>query len=260
MIRDASAHEIADELLDALRAGRGLSCIRMGDGEGRLLMWPRHISKEMMGRHLRYWFGRSDFHSAEIRIMRDMLVRAVALSDIVCYRKGAPQPFWRYPETWMAQHCDHDVLTHDNDLHIHLWEAGLLDEIVLASKGAILVTCRDVFKAFAERYGKPTAWVRVPEEGHTGGRPTDHFSRSGEIMCEAARQCGEGVLVLVGAGCLGKWYAAMCGRSGAVALDIGSLFDLWAQIPSRSWVAEALTKDPNRGTLVAEEEADSRAM
>jgi hypothetical protein len=44
---------------------------------------------------------------------------------------------------------------------------------------------------------------------------------------------GPGDLVLVGAGVLGKAYVAGAARRGAVAIDMGSVFDGWAGIISR---------------------------
>jgi len=260
MIIDTTPEAITAWARSCLQHGRGESVIRLGDGEGRLLMWPSHISRGMMGRHLRYWFGRDDFTEEDIGLMRARLIEAIDASYVVCFRKGATAPFWRFPELWVREHCTHNVWSEDNDLHQFLWDRGLLDDIIDAAERVVLVTCRDVLDAFKGRYGKRTAWVRVPEEGHTGRRATDHFRLAPEIAENVASLSGPRALTLVGAGALGKWYAARAGQVGAVGLDIGSLFDLWASVPSRSWIMPHLTLGAQKGILVAEDVADQRAV
>jgi len=260
MITTRSPVEIAEWAIDCLDIGIRGSLIRLGDGEGRLLMWPQYITRGEMIRRLIYWFGRGNFAERDIAKMRRLLVDAIGKADGVCYKKGQTDRYWRYPETWMGQHCEHDVWTNDNDLHIYLWQDGLLDEIVQEAKRVVLVTCRNVVDDFEARYGKKTYWVRVPEEGHTGERPTEHWAMHEQIAAEAAGNCGPGTLALVGAGFLGKWYATMCAEMGGVALDVGSLFDLWSGVRSRSWVKEYLTIQQNRCILDVKDEADLRAM
>jgi len=256
MIIETSPEAITAWARSCLGHGRGESVIRLGDGEGRLLMWPDRISREMMGRHLRYWFGHDDFTDEDIGWMRARLIEAVDASYVVCFRKGAEAPFWRFPELWMREHCTHNVWSEDNDLHRFLWDRGLLDDIIDAAERVVLVTCRDVLAPFGTRYGKRTAWVRIPEEGHTGRRATDHFRHAREIAVSVAGLSGPKVLTLVGAGALGKWYCARAGQAGAVGLDIGSLFDLFAGVVSRSWIMPHLTTGRQTSILVTGDEAD----
>ena len=50
-----------------------------------------------------------------------------------------------------------------------------------------------------------------------------------------------GTLILVAAGVLGKIYCDKIKSKGGIALDIGSILDMWATIPSR----KRFTKQPS---------------
>jgi hypothetical protein len=46
----------------------------------------------------------------------------------------------------------------------------------------------------------------------------------------------DGCLVLVGAGYLGKWLVDVARAQGGVALDVGSVFDYWLGLTTRSYL------------------------
>ena len=79
---------------------------------------------------------------------------------------------------------------------------------------------------------------RIPEEGHTGRMATKHFPNTYDQLLEELKHNAIGELVLVGAGVLGKAYCAWVRRAGGVALDIGSLFDGFAGVGSRTYLTD----------------------
>ena len=60
-----------------------------------------------------------------------------------------------------------------------------------------------------------------------------------EMLGEVVDMMGEQLrhkLVLVGAGYPGKWLVAVARERGGVALDLGSVFDYWLGLPTRSYL------------------------
>lgn len=244
------ARDIADLVITALRHKCPLSVIRLGDGEGRLLEWPDRISKEAMDAHLRFWFGRHDFGYEEMLEMRADMTHAIKCSDVVGLpneRNKDSNEHWQEPERWMADHgLLDDRIICDHELHLQLWREDLMGPILREASRIIMFTCRDgidiankLRKAYGLTVGFETA--TLPEEGHTGGRPTRHYQETyPEVMTWLAQPWQKkrmpGTLALVGAGVLGKSYCAGVKRAGGVALDIGSLFDGWAGVGSRSYM------------------------
>lgn len=120
-----------------------------------------------------------------------------------------------------------------------------LAEMVSFSESVCLVGCRDLRKEFSNRFGKPVTFISVPEAARTRGEAAveRHFPEAyGRIIEEIRTQVRPGTLVLVGAGVLGKIYAMEARRAGGVAIDAGSIFDLWAGVASRNGHSEEVLK------------------
>ena len=242
-----TAEEVAMEVCHALSSGLPYSLIRLGDGEGRVIAWPNRISNAMLNRHLRYWFGRDDFSDLDRLGLKWGLGRSILEANCV----GLPMEYheeintwWRIPVEWWQENepeigvCDHDV-------NLQMWDRGMLDEMWGASyeRRLGLVTCRDVGPALADFLEIPddrAYTVRVPEEGHTGRKGTDHWPDGFQRTVQQIMGLGNlrGELWLVGAGILGKTYCAIIKARGGVALDVGSLFDGWAGVVSRSYLSD----------------------
>jgi hypothetical protein len=56
-------------------------------------------------------------------------------------------------------------------------------------------------------------------------------------LCQSLRSVRAGELYLVAAGIVGKIYCDMIKSLGGVAIDIGSVADLWMDVPSRHFNA-----------------------
>lgn len=229
---------VADRAIDCLRSGTGFSLIRLGDGEGRLLLYPDGISREMLGRHLIFWFGHNKFDDAAILAMQAVLVQAIDAADVLGVHTEAQGEFWEAPWAYVQRiGRTYEEGLCRKDMHRRLWDQGHLDRIAQECERIVAVTCRDVGDGLRDRYERQVDWVQIPEEGLTGKRATDHWQRFSRIEAQVADLCEPRVLCLVGAGVLGKGYTATAAYHGAVALDMGSVFDGWARVLSRSFLA-----------------------
>jgi len=232
---------VADRAVDCLRSQTGFSMIRLGDGEGRLLAWPDRISRQMLDKRLVYWFGHADVTELSILGLQAILLAAIQQANVIgVVRKG--RDHWARLPWGYVQQLGRDYAEGLCAANVHraLWDEGLLDHVIAACDRIVVVTCRDVVHLLQERYSRDVLWVAVPAEAQLHGRATDHIKQFSQIERTVANHSGPGVLVLVGAGVLGKAYAVMAAYHGAVALDIGSVFDGWAQVVSRSYLWHTL--------------------
>lgn len=226
----------------SLEHRKPFSAIRLGDGEGRVLLWPGAISREMMDKHLMFWFGHTEISDAQLNTIKGLLLRAAWNANVVGFYQGADRSkFWRAPQKLVA--IKEETLICGNDLHRVLWDQGLLGLLMTQAETLVMVTCRDIQ---LQRHDYLT--IQIPEEAHTSGQRNDHFERFPEIRHQIWTASRPGVLVLVGAGVLGKIYCDVAKEAGAVAVDIGSIFDGLAGVESRSY----LTKQLISGTMIGE--------
>ena len=227
--------QIAQKAIKCLEAGAPFSAIRLGDGEGRVLLWPEGISRANLNKHLHFWFGYSNILNRSLRKWKQMLVRAAENADALgLYRGKDRNRFWQAPAQLVR--AKRGAIKCENRLHRDLADSGLLTEIVQAAESVVFVTCRDVPR------DENTQVIWLPEEAHTGGR-NDHPARFPEICTAVQKLAGPGVLFLIGGGLFGKIYCNVVREKGAVAIDIGSVFDALAGIPSRSYLQNLPIRD-----------------
>ena len=211
------------------------------------MAWPEFTERRApLFRSLNYWFGPQLFSSGDLTSMAKNLRRAIRQADIV----GVPDEAhkrkrvdWANVELYLKAYnliAIGDKLS-SAELHIEFLREGFFRQLLNGRRAISIITCRDVGEYLRTEYGiGSVCWYQVPAEAQTTGerRATYHWPlRYEEIMGEI-KVPYPGHLCLIGAGPLGKIYAARVKERGGVALDCGSVFDLWANINSRSWIEE----------------------
>jgi hypothetical protein len=119
---------------------------------------------------------------------------------------------------------------------IHLSLIPHLDEVMSAAKSVVGITGRAELKdQFEGRVGiRLRSFLQVPVQGfHPPSENESHYRAVFPRIFDALKEDLRGTLVLVGAGFFGKIYCHAARESGAVAVDIGSAFDILAGKPSR---------------------------
>ena len=112
-----------------------------------------------------------------------------------------------------------------------------LDRLISAASNTILITGRkEIQSSLESKYStqKIDLWP-VPIEPNLSTEQADSFHYP-NVYCQIMSRLSDitpGTLVLVGAGILGKAYCNSAKEHGAVALDLGSGFDILAGIKSR---------------------------
>lgn len=244
MVTRLTPREVASMVREYVEAGEPLSVIRLGDGESRLMGWPEFTPAKVLHQSLYYWFGRADFADEDLTRMAKELRHAIRQADVI----GIPQANQiRMSDGWanVMRYIEHYDLTGDDaqfcdaSLHRNLQEQGLYENIMLGLGCEVYaITCRDVGDALSWRFDVPIIHVPIPEEGNTGRRPTSHWPKRYNELRQYLAHPMKGKLVLIGAGVLGKIYAGWIKKSGGVALDVGSVFDGWAGVTSRSYISQ----------------------
>lgn len=251
---------LQDAVISALRGGRGFSLVRLGDGEGRVLNYPTHFSDlDVLNSVLYYHFGpesmdwvkasaQGAWTSTVMVALQQLLTASLRNADAV----GLP-----VSETMSDKALSNDAfgalgyatalltglsLTRHipaslrYGVNVFQQAAGkglLFREAAQAARAVYLVGPWDLTEPFAASVGLETAHhIRVP--GHYTWRGSKGFGQFPELhrfVEQRLMNLGDlsGSLLLVGAGILGKHYCNLAKSRGAVALDIGSVFDSWAQ-------------------------------
>lgn len=222
---------VVDAAIEAADSGTGYSCVRLGDGEGLALAGERSNIGGALGAdergdwneldpeayaQFRHWLG-SSLRNADFVGVPD-LVQCIegpdGCVDVVlgCIEHDVPAEA---------------VVAGGWDIAWALEVSGLAERLLARCTGMIGPV--DPAGFVHRRPARDVDWVGIPGELHLyGRRPSreeSHWARSGDVL---AHEFAPGQLWLVGAGMLGKIYCSAIKAAGAVAIDVGSLMDLWS--------------------------------
>jgi hypothetical protein len=239
----------------ALDAGRPFSMVRLGDGEGGCLFWGRRddyprladfVTRLCMTRH----FGPRAWTEDDFDWMRQDIARAARRADIASYARrqsiyerllaepvadirGNTGATWA--DRWVGQRrrAFAGQLYRDGYLH-----RDLLPHYARIAAGREVVIVSSLGDAFARHAcgvlgGRLAAAIAIPGQWSNGARDGSLFPQLAQVRDRLADHCAAGRLVLVGAGLAGKGLCRHAADRGAVALDVGSVMDVWAGRPVR---------------------------
>ncbi|WP_452011839.1 GT-D fold domain-containing protein [Azospirillum largimobile] len=262
--------DVADALQSAITDKRPFSLIRLGDGEARIMGYPTHSSWLSVSEMMKVWFGHPFFSDTAIQQIQLDLKAACLTADIL----GLPDPaavseadrsdsfkaatlyareFGYLPEA--------PVLTSPG-VHVALEAHKAYERLFSGLDEVVLITSRDVAATVANRfsihtvtpflippemqYSDLSAAAKLEQTLLTPHFPTRYLEVAAFIGDHVRRR--PGVPVLVGAGILGKIYCCWAKSVGAIGIDIGSVFDLWAGLRTRAnpiFSSARLVQDPS---------------
>jgi hypothetical protein len=249
---------VCSKIIDALRDGRPLSILRVGNGEGNAVsmtkvpLHPLQVST----------FYQEFVSQNGIEVSRDIAIHfcaevraALVAADILGVRG------FRFDEYALVQNYinEGDLYAALGLLYSHefLWQglsAGLwrqaivtgawihldlvpqLRRLVEEAKAIIVITGRVELKSEIQRRlgERLEELIAVPVQGF---QPSclagSHFCSTFQSVRDRLGRDLRGKLVLVGAGLFGKVYCHEAKLSGAVAVDLGSAFDVLAGLKTR---------------------------
>jgi len=113
--------------------------------------------------------------------------------------------------------------------------SGGLERLLASQRRIGLVSCYDALpNALKSRFGvEEVLFHRTAGEASIAGSRTRWFQEWHERVSDQVKNAEPGTLYLVAAGIVGKVYCDQIKRAGGVALDIGSIADIWMRTRTR---------------------------
>jgi hypothetical protein len=253
----AAARIISDEIVVALREKQPMSLLRVGNGEGNAMQMAKEKRCSLqISTFYQEFLSQNGISIAENEAtsMCAEVRGALISADIIGFRafrfderamiqqhieqrnfyaalgilyareflyEGLTQGHWRYSTITSAW--------------IHLDIVPYLGAILNAASSVFVITGRaELREAFHRRLGERLeAFITVPVQGFIPPTPKESHFGGFPLIRERLNQNLRGKLVLVGAGLFGKMYCHAAKTNGAVAVDLGSTFDVLAGLETR---------------------------
>ena len=215
------------------------SLIRLGDGEARLIGYPRVIDAREMRRSLAYWYGPFVPTHDEVLALKEEVIQAARNADVLGLPEERRAQKYHLCALMLRLVSRYELGQNwqcGSDVHRELVTTGSLGELIGGQARVSVITCRNVVQGLKHLYNiGEVAWYQVPSEAQATMPRKRHYPDQHDRLLKILR-CEPGEIFLIGAGPNGKVYCNRVKQLGGIALDIGSVFDGWAGIASRSYL------------------------
>jgi glycosyltransferase GT-like protein len=253
-----AAPTIVARMKRALERQEPLSLVRVGNGEGNAISLVEEPASDPIFQGFDFEFVSQNGMSIGIEeavSFSKKVVDAIKSADIQGYRiervdEGAlarqclatlalsPALGITYARAlFYRQLCDEKTKgTWFTNAWIHFDLIDHLNELFDSAKRVFVMTGRHELEGkLRDQLGSRLyRFARVPVQGYVPqSRSDSHFEQFEEMRSLIRRDVQPGTLVLIGAGLFGKIYCQDAKDSGAVAIDMGSAFDLLAGVATR---------------------------
>lgn len=211
------------------------SVIRCGDGEAILLNGFNDKEK------LEWLFKRQLGYIPavpEIIQIRNNLIEAYRYADII----GMPEnkrpglnEYWYRCQELLEKEIGALPLTTTNDFHNEWLETGMFHELLKGKPELYYASCHELTEQLSNITGGDVYGLHITgEQTFFSGREINHFPDQFNGIKKAIEGFDlKGKLFIYGAGIVGKIYGKFAAQRGAVALDLGNVFDLLAGFKTR---------------------------
>lgn len=227
---------VRQRLLEALINGRPTSLVRVGHAEIRLLGFPEFVHPVWASRSLDVCFGNPAVSSVYSELKSDILDSFVTADLLGVPLRQEKDQHWRHalPLLEFLGVDPSKKVLHSQNIHIDLMTNGVLEELIRTAGEVLLVGCRDLEEKIKTSFGVSNIeTVQIPGEAKFVEISEEHYpSLYPAIKTEIKKKMKR--LVLVGAGLPGNVYCDLARREGAVAIDVGSVMDIWAGANTRT--------------------------
>lgn len=263
-LTEAGGAYAAEQAVRALREGAPFSLVRIGDGEGNLLgaldpgfRAARDFSTRLI---LEMMFGDPDFTVQEIETIRDDMRRAVLSADVLGVsdhvRIGRLQTLRQIPKgrddvrgymgsyesilqvaRLLRDQGHQGFAASSNYVHRQMMEHYA--PVIGAARTVTVIGPYDLAQPFAAAFSRADCrFEAIPNQACTSpGEGGKWYPTRWRALCNLDVQPSG--LFLVAAGLLGKSLCAEIKQRGGVALDIGSVIDVWRGKPVRNYHNDA---------------------
>jgi glycosyltransferase GT-like protein len=246
-----AAPVIAGRMKRALELGEPLSLVRVGNGEGNAVSLVEQPTSDLIFQGFDFEFVSQNGLSIgvdEAVPFSKKVVDAIKSADIQCYRidrfdedagaryylgKSDLSPAFGiiYARALFYRQLCAEQGKWFSNAWIHFDLIDHLDALFDSASKVYVVTGRQELEGkFRKRLGsRLQRFAHVPVQGLIPpSRSHSHFALFEEMRSLIRREASAGTLMLIGAGLFGKIYCQDARSCGAVAIDMGSAFDLLA--------------------------------
>ncbi len=228
-----STLEIKNEIISALHDGRGLSLLRFGDGELIIATEHKNINICCIN-HIGRIITEDELHLTKKNFIYSILnADILSLPGLGCNHSiWAPMvPYYEsiknaHEKEWKEKkYCS----IYENK---YLLTSGGLFEIFNQAQNIVIVSSRNIVDKLYVKFPniKNIKWYPIPAEQkyesikNTNINIFDEFEK---IHIEICKESRKHQLLIFGTGPFGKHLGANFASYGGVALDLGSIFDLF---------------------------------
>lgn len=263
---------LENELISRIKSKKPFSLIRLGDGEGDLLFWLKHkdnyphLAALSTLKILTIMFGKKAPTPHQWDNFVHYLDLAINESDII----GIPN----YQQTSLALEklksndslsfdfrgntgivAVRDYLSTKNDQfyqdkiicnwHVHHSLLAFMSTIIVYADKVSAISCYpNILEVLQENFNITKGQlISIPPQASNIKNSPDEFhypERFTDIndYLKKTDSVEEGELFLVAAGLLGKYYCGLIKQQGGMAIDIGSIMDVWMGYGVRGYQSE----------------------
>lgn len=228
-------NDLVADLMDRVEKKKPGLFLRFNDGEGKVIGCPESYSGTALCGELRVHFGNNVFTNSVFHALQNRMKAAFAEADWV----GIPPSNWPLLFARARDVVRGKLFEGREQLpkfaHVSfpqmILEKGIFPKILEKQKFLGIVGCRDLREYFRDEYKiENVSFISVPEQGSASyaGYLPPHFPDFVDLVVQSIVVPYPGAIFLVGAGFCGKIYAHAIMKKGGIAIDVGSLLDLWA--------------------------------
>lgn len=217
------------------------SIVRVGNGEARVVGYPDYIPPLWLARSYTNWFGDRN-NTVSNELIRSEMMAAMVASDIV----GVPHGLGGGNDAqWALAHRMlrlYSVMPTSGHLCRHAFHLTALkdrsfEKIVADEQFITVISPHDIREPLVGQLGvKDARWFPIPGQAKFF-RGMDERRHYPDVFMELRQNLTvrtPGEIFLIGAGPLGKVYCHWVKTLGGIALDVGSILDVWAGHATRS--------------------------
>ena len=237
------------EVKEVFDSPRSWMHVRYGDGEGIVLGYPEGSTEQKARQRWEKWLNPKGMKFFTKKHLADYAIelRATALeADILgipCLRHMKVNQDWRNVLKYLIKYkaIGEDQKGCCMDCTVDLQRKNLYHSLLDNKEEIRYISCRNMEKKLMQIFNiKRVVGYHIPPQhlpckGEVLTNDLHFPDLFNKILSELQTDLS-GKIFLVGAGGLGKLYCREIKRNGGTALDIGSLFDGWAGVVTRSYL------------------------
>lgn len=249
-----SAPAVVRRIRAAIEQHQPFSMVRVGDGTGNLVGYRdpafARLREHSLRQILTMTFGTADFTEQEVERIRDGLIRAVRSADVlgvsdyfrlgrlrIIDQESLDQADLRgYSGSRESYVALADLLRREGvrppclvTNHMHRFIAPHMAEVLSGVDRVCVIGPYDLGSRIHSRFGVGSVVTRlIPNQDSSSGGGRRWFPDDFDTLHDGIDPARDGRVYLVAAGLLAKPLCARIKERGGVALDVGSLIDVWA--------------------------------